>query len=209
MITDLEIFNVYSAMENICIDISSIVNALNQSMANKQFINTGALRWDCSESLNSPTDWLPYFTQSRYTKKNITNKCLGINILLKDHSINSTIPFVTCGVQISKEALPRKNNFFYAAGWHPEADNQLIPSTPFTLTTDSEVSTLSYFLRLTSISNLENLEKLIAIPLIELLDIFDTNNFDTAHPEPNIIAIGNKISPHTITLEQILGNTPF
>jgi len=206
MIKGSEIYQIYDAMERICIDLNSIVVALDQIMQHHGFIPHNGLRWDTSEALNSPILWLPYFTQRTYRKGNKTKKVIGVNILFKDRDFDNKIPFVVCGVNISDKDISTKNELLYSAGWHPNSKVTQVKDMPFTVTVEDDPDVnnniLTYFLPLTSISNVQTITKLIVRPLVSMYDKVD--NFDNFDNFDNLKDIGNSIERETITLDDIM-----
>jgi len=173
MITDKQIFQVYEEMEKICYEINDMFVATDQVMGRNGFTTNGnVMRWDASETLGSPTTWLPYFSQRLYYKDSNYKKVLGINLLMKDAELENTIPFLTCGLIIStNDKGIYASDELYGAGWHkdnPSIEN--IPNTPMLTTKGENRHLLTYFLGLTSIRSLQDLEPLVAEPLVRMYE---------------------------------------
>jgi len=201
MVKDADLFQIYSSMEKICTDLNNIIVALDQAMNRERFIPIGgnALRWDMSQALNSPKQWLPYFSQRVYVKKKTKKRAIGINILFKDSEFENVIPFIVCGLLIGNESIPFKNDLFYTAGWDKEGtDITSIEGTPFSITKDDQIQIYSYFIRLTSVNNQTALDDYIVNPLKKIYDI-------DIEDENTLFQIGREISDKTISIEHIKG----
>jgi hypothetical protein len=207
MISDANLLKIYRTMEKICIDLNSIIVAIDQVMEKHEFFPIGGqLRWDCSPSLNTPKEWLPYFTLRLYKTGRVQRRAIGINILFSDlEQDQNVIPFITCGLQISNQAIASyKNDSFYSAGWavdDPDCNIEVIEGTPFSRTIIGNDHIYSYFIKLTSINTIETIENNIVLPLKKIYGVQPIENISA------LVEIGKEICEKTISLEQIKGES--
>ena len=178
-IKDEEIFQIYSALEKICLEINDLFLAIDDLMSNKNFVpfSSNILRKDAVESLRSPAFWLPFYSQRIYQKsEKDSNYMLGINLLMKDlyGTCKNIIPFFTCGLIKYSETMDEASDLLYNAGLINNDENKLIqlPNSFFSITKSKSenVEILSYFIKLTAVDNIPNAAKLIVDPLDKICD---------------------------------------
>lgn len=199
--TDRQIFKVYEEMERICCEVNDMFVAMDEVMDRKRFSGGGSLRWETSEALGNPVGWLPYFSQRLYFKGENWKKALGVNLMMKDAQMANKIPFLTCGLIISKKDIG-KSDELYGAGWHEDSEFTEIPKTPFSVTRGEDGDLLTYFLRLTAVNSVEKIESLVGGPLSLLYSKVDSLS-DLKRLERGLEPIKESVGAFALTLRQI------
>jgi len=216
-IKDKEIFQIYSALEKICIEINDLFSAIDELMGKNKFVpfSNNRLRLDAVETLGSPRFWLPFYSQRIYKREKDSNYMLGINLLMKDlYGIcENIIPFFTCGLIRYSGTMDEASNLLYNAGLIDNDENKLMQlSNSFFSITKSKsenVEILSYFIKLTAVDTIANAKKLIVDPLNIIYNSLPADWKNTNELENVLEPIAVKIKNDMLILEQIRGDAPL
>ena len=215
---DEEIFQIYSALEKICVEINDLFSAIDESMDKNNFepFSSNRLRWDAVETLGSPSFWLPFFSQRIYQKREKdSNYMLGLNLMMNDvyGLCKNIIPFFTCGLIKYSGTMKQTSNLLYNAGWYDKDEYKLVQlqNSLFSISTSKSenVEILSYFIRLTAVDTIPNAEKLIVDPLNKIYNSLPGDWENTNELAKVLEPIAGKIKNDMLSLAQIRGNEPL
>lgn len=211
-IRDEEIFQIYSALEKICMEINDLFLAIDELMRKRGYNPFSQLRWEIhNKSLTGGDDWLPYFSQRMYHKNNDNSRAIGLNLIMKDDDCNNRIPFITSGFIKFNKDINDGSDAFYGAGWNKDNDLLKLKNEVFSITRSKKenVEILSYFIKLTAVNTISSAERLIVTPLDTINNSIPNDWTDTKALEKVLQPITETIKKDTLSLAQIRGDAPL
>lgn len=190
MATGKEMKEIYNAMTEICIEVSNLINNVNDQLNAKGFIPLGGkkIMYERSVRWDQPKFWMPYFQQKIWIKEGVSKKGIGINILFDFEDYSNLYPVVSCGyLENSKTNLSGKNNDFFNNGWVAGSKVRLEETSKvYRYANEEETEVIySYFIPLDLLQNDLKVNEYIVNPLTLLYE--SNGNIDSLKEVQNLI----------------------